>query len=295
MHLKICPLHKKFGVIVENINLDKVTKKNLYPEIRELFEEHSVLLFKNQKFSEQTHINLAKLFGPLENREAIAKNSPIPFELPKVSNQNGEGRVFEETHMRMLDLKGNMLWHTDSTFLPIPALANIIAAKIIPSTGGETELASTRLPIKNLPKEILEKIKGRKFFHSFVHSRKQIDPTLAKLNKISRWKPQKWSSIIENPVNGKKSIYIASHAYKVEGFSKSDSQKIINEIIDFATQKENVYAHTWQKGDVLIWDERSILHRGRPWPYQEPRTLASICVSLSPEDGLSNVPKSQFN
>ena len=83
MHLKICPLHKKFGVIVENINLDKVTKKNLYPEIRELFEEHSVLLFKNQKFSEKTHINLAKLFGPLENREAMAKNSPIPFE-PKI-------------------------------------------------------------------------------------------------------------------------------------------------------------------------------------------------------------------
>ena len=290
MIMKTIPLHPKFGVIVDGINLDDVTNNNLYPEIRDLFEKHSSILFKDQEFSEETHIKFASLFGPLENREAMAKNSYVKFELPKVSNEDADGTVFSENDIRTLELKANMLWHTDSTFLPIPALANIIAAKTVPSSGGQTELASTRIALNELPKNILEKIKNKKFFHSFVQSRKKIDEKLAKSHKISRWKPQEWDSIIKNPVTGAESIYIASHVYQIEGMSEKDSEKVIKDIICFATQDKYVYSHDWEVGDVLIWDERSILHRGRPWPYTEPRTLASICVSLTEKDGVPNIP-----
>ena len=83
----------------------------------------------------------------------------------------------------------------------------------------------------------------------------------------------------------RQSIYIASHSYQIEGMSELNSQKIITEVINFCTQDEFVYSHSWSLGDVLIWDERSILHRGRPWPYEEPRTMASICVSVGKNDG----------
>ena len=287
MNLKTQPLHPTFGVIVDNINLDYVTKKKLYPEIRNLFEKHSAVLFTNQTFSEETHIRFAKFFGSLENREEMATNSEVEFELPKVSNQTDEGSVYGEFDMETLDLKGNMLWHTDSTFLPVPALANIIAAKVIPSSGGQTELVSTRACLKSLPKNLYKKIHNKKLWHSLSHSRKKIHPDLAKKGHIARWAPQKWNSILRNPITGENSIYVASHAFKIEGITELDSEKVISEIIEFCTQEKYVYSHIWTVGDVLIWDERAILHRGRPWPYSEPRTLASICVSLSDKDILA--------
>ena len=134
--------------------------------VRELFEKYSALLFCDQTFLEETHIKFAQLFGPLENRDAMATKKNIKFEIPKVSNEDGEGSVFDESDLKTLDLKGNMLWHTDSTFLPIPALANIIAAKVIPSSGGQTVLASTRVALRDLPIGIYKKIEGRKIYVS---------------------------------------------------------------------------------------------------------------------------------
>ena len=286
MALSTRPLHSKFGKIVTDVNLDEVNENYLYQEIRELFEKHSALLFCDQTFSEETHIKFAQLFGPLENRDAMATKKNIKFEIPKVSNEDGEGSVFDESDLKTLDLKGNMLWHTDSTFLPIPALANIIAAKVIPSSGGQTELTSTRVALRDLPIGIYKKIEGRKIWHSVAHSRSKIDKNLAQLEKISRWRPQSWNSIFTNPVTGEDSIYIASHSYEIEGYDKEVSQDLIDKIINFCTQEKYVYSHNWKKGDVLIWDERSTLHRGRPWPYSEPRTLNSICVSITEKDGL---------
>ncbi len=279
------PLHPDFGVIIEDIDLNQVSNNFLYKEIRELFENFSAILFKNQKISDDTHINFSKLFGQLENREAMATNSDVEFELSLVTNQKEDKSVYDENDIKTLDLKANMLWHTDSTFLPIPALANIITAKIIPSSGGETELASTRVALKKIPKYLYYYIKDKKIWHNLSHSRKQINNQLAKEAYINRWSSQKWDAILKNPITGEESIYIASHSYQIEGMSEFDSQKIITEIINFCTQDEFVYSHRWSLGDVLIWDERSILHRGRPWPYQEPRTMASICVSVGKNDG----------
>ena len=285
MFINTKPLHPTFGVIIEDIDLNQVSKNFLFKEIRELFENYSAILFKNQEISDYAHISFAKLFGELENREAMANNSDVEFELSLVTNQKNDKSVYNEFDIKTLDLKANMLWHTDSTFLPVPALANIITAKIIPSSGGETELASTRVALKKLPKDLYHYIKDKKIWHNLSHSRKQINEQLVEETYISRWPSQKWDAILKNPETGEKSIYIASHSYQIEGMSELNSQKIITEVINFCTQNEFVYTHSWSLGDVLIWDERSILHRGRPWPYEEPRTMASICVSVGKNDG----------
>jgi alpha-ketoglutarate-dependent 2,4-dichlorophenoxyacetate dioxygenase len=289
MSLKTSPLHPLFGLQIDGISLESVTKKDYYPEIRHLFEKHSVLLFKNQACSEKTHIKFAKLFGPLENRDSMATGEDIEFKVSKVSNKDEKGSVFEAFDLRTLDLQANMLWHTDSTFLPIPALANIIAAKVIPSQGGQTEFASTRAALKELPSHLYEKIVGRGIWHRLSHSRSQIDPDLAKLDRMTKWPDRKWGSIWKNPVNREEAIYIASHAFQIEGMSVRDSETIINELIQFCTKSKYVYSQAWTVGDVLIWDERAILHRGTPWDYSEPRTLASICVSATKKDGLNSV------
>ncbi len=100
------------------------------------------------------------------------------------------------------------------------------------------------------------------------------------------WDDQCWRAVWRNPVNGRKALYIASHAYTVEGMAVEAAQAFIRELIERATAPELVLAHRWQTGDVIVWDERAVLHRGTPWPYHEERSLDSYCVTARDCDGL---------
>jgi len=286
--MKTSPLHPKFGLIVEDTNLRDVGGDHLFPEIRSAFETHSALLFKGQNLDDETHIKIAQLFGPLENREAMATGRDIDFEVSAVSNEDGEG-VFDADSLRTLDLQANMLWHTDSTFLPTPALVNILTATVVPSSGGQTELASTRVGWAGMPQTIKAKLQNAIIWHRLSHSRSRISPELAKLGKMTRWPDRPWKAIWPNPVTGDEALYIASHAFAIEGMGHEESEVLLEEVISFCTRAENVYSHEWEIGDVLIWDERSMLHRGQPWDYSEPRTLKSICCSVTEADGLESV------
>ena len=159
--MQTTPLHPRFGLVVDDVDLTEVSESNLYPELRRAFEEHSALLFHGQKLDDESHIRLAELFGPLENRDAMASGRDLDFVVPAVSNEDGDG-VFDPESLRTLDLQANMLWHTDSTFLPIPALINILTATVIPSSGGQTEIASTRAAWSDMPASLKEKLQDAK-------------------------------------------------------------------------------------------------------------------------------------
>ena len=106
---------------------------------------------------------------------------------------------------------------------------------------------------------------------------------------MTKWSDQAWKAVWRNPVNGEDALYIASHAFAVAGLPEGEGQALIDELIAFATRPGAVYTHEWRPGDVLTWDERAMLHRGRPWPYEEERTLASICISARDVDGLDGI------
>jgi len=280
--LTLLPLHQDFGIEIVGLDLGSADLAAVYPVLRALFEEHSLLLLRGQHLSDERQLALGRFFGPLEDRE-IGRAEP---EICPVSNVV-EGGVYAADDLRLLDLLANGLWHTDSTFLPVPALANLAQARVVPSLGGETEFASTRAGWRDLDATLRARLRGRVLRHRYGHSRGKIDPRLLSLDKISRWPEQRWPAVLTNPVNGRESLYIASHAYAVEGLDTAAGAALIEAAIEAVTLPEQVYSHRWQVGDLLIWDERAVLHRGRPWPYNEPRTLASICVSLQEADGLS--------
>ncbi len=285
--MKTSPLHPRFGQIIHDVDLRQVTATHLYPEIRQAFETHSALLFPAQQMSDADHQHLAKLFGPLENREAMAGHE-ADFQVSAVSNQTETG-VTEANSLHNLDLQANMLWHTDSTFLPIPALVNILTARVVPSSGGQTELASTRVGWADMPGDLKEPLEDAIIWHRLSHSRARISPELAALPKMSRWPDRPWRAIWRNPVTHEEALYIASHSFAIEGIGLAQGQNLIDRAIAFCTRPQYVYSHAWQPGDVLIWDERAVLHRGQPWPYDEPRTLTSICCSVTEADGLAQI------
>ncbi|MGI9404963.1 MAG: TauD/TfdA dioxygenase family protein [Hyphomicrobiaceae bacterium] len=278
------PLHTDFGAEVLDVDLNGVTANDGYPAIRELFEKCSLLLFRDQSLSDDDILRIGKMFGPIEDRKDTKDGK---FVVPKVSNRQAHNALGKATEKQLLNLKSNQLWHTDSTFLPVPALANIITARVVSSRGGQTQLVSTRAAWKRLPDDLKTRARDAVLWHRFAHSRAKIDPELATHELFTKWPDQAWYAVLRNPVTGENALYLASHAYGVDGLEEKDGQALIETFIDHATQPENIYAHDWRVGDVLIWDERATLHRGTPWPYEEERTLASICVSLTEADGLS--------
>ena len=140
-----------------------------------------------------------------------------------------------------------------------------------------------------MPEEMKAPLQDAIIWHRLSHSRGKISSELAAQKEMTQWPDRPWRAIWPNPVTGEESLFIASHAFAIEGMGLQEGQEIIEAAIDFCTRPEFVYSHEWSVGDVLIWDERCTLHRGRPWPYEEPRTLKSICCSVTERDGLASV------
>lgn len=283
------PLTTNFGVEVSGMNLSDVSEGQNFAELRALFEEHSALLFRAQDISNAEHMALAQLFGPIEDRKADERKPGEKFEVPEVSNVQKDGSTSGEMDLHTLNLKSNFLWHSDSTFLPTPALTNILIGRVVTSEGGATELASTRAAWAAMPEALKAKIRGRGIWHRYSHSRRKISPELAELPMFNKWPDQHWNAVWPNPVNGREALYIASHAFKVDGYDETESQALLDELMAFCTQSEFTYSHQWAVGDVLIWDQRAVLHRGTPWPYKQPRTLSSICASVTEDDGIGSI------
>ena len=282
--MQTTPLHPRFGVEVHGVRLAEVTAEAGYPEIRELFERHSLLLFRDQHLDDDAHLAFGALFGPIEIRSKAADKGPA--KVSQVSNVSEGRTVSDERERHLMNLKANQLWHTDSTFLPVPALANILTARVVPATGGETEVVSTRAAFADLSPEMQATARKAVLVHRYAHSRAKIDPSLATDALFTMWEDQAWRAVWTNPVTGEEALYLASHVHRVEGMDEAEGTALIEALTAHATRPELVYTHAWRPGDVLMWDQRATMHRGRPWPYGQPRTLASICVSVTGADGL---------
>jgi len=281
--LHTAPLHEDFGVEIRDVDLSTVTAGPAFDAIRMAFETRSLLLFRDQRLDDAAILRLGELFGPIENR------TDGPVHVSHVSNVLPDGSISLPDALHTKNLKANMLWHTDSTFLPVPALANIITAQRVPDTGGATELVSTRAGFRRLPAKMQDFARGAMVRHSLGHSRRKIDSDLTKLEAVAKWPAQTWRAVWPNPVTGEEALYIASHAFAIEGMADADAQAWIDDVVARMTAPERVYSHAWRPGDVLIWDERATLHRGMPWPYDQARVLASICVSATEADGLAAI------
>jgi alpha-ketoglutarate-dependent 2,4-dichlorophenoxyacetate dioxygenase len=185
--------------------------------------------------------------------------------------------------------KANQLWHTDSSFKRTPALTSILSARIIPERGGETEFVSTRLAFERLDPALRAKLANSFAWHDYAHSRGQIAPGLASSEERAALPPVCWRMVWKNPVNGRNALYLASHAYAVEGMEPAEGKKLIDELMTAATAPGSSYVHAWKSGDVVMWDNRATMHRGRPWPAHEARRMVRTTISATAADGLESM------
>ncbi len=194
-----------------------------------------------------------------------------------------------EDHRLALRNKANQLWHTDSPFKRLPALASVLSSRIIPGRGGETEFVSTRLAFERLDPALRKRLENSFAWHDYAYSRGKIAADLASPAERAALPPQCWRLVWKNPANGRGALYIASHTYAIEGMQDGAGKKLLAELMAAATAPGRSYVHTWNKGDVIMWDNRATMHRGRPWPANEPRYMVRTTISASAADGLESM------
>ena len=286
--MELVALGSDFGVEIRGIALvDVAASDQAYQTVRALFEEYSVLLFRDQKITDDVQAAFSRAFGPLE-RVKIGSEGEGTF-YSRLHNIAVDGSLVPETHRQALTARANQLWHTDSSFKKTPALASVLSARIVPRHGGDTELTSTRQAWTRLSPAMRSRLSNAVVTHAYAYSRDQIDSELMTASEREALPPVRWRMTWRNPANGRIALYIASHACAVEGLSDVEARALLAELIAEATRPGLTYHHQWRAGDVLMWDNRATMHRGRPWPYDEPRSMVRTTISAVEADGLAEL------
>jgi alpha-ketoglutarate-dependent 2,4-dichlorophenoxyacetate dioxygenase len=288
MGMEIVPLGPGFAAELRGVGLaDVAARPALYEAVRAAFEEHSVLLFRGQSVTDDSQLAFTRCFGPLEITKRASLGEGSHFSI--LTNIDSDGRVVAPDHRQALVAKANQLWHTDSSFKAVPALASVLSARVIPPRGGETEFASTRLAWQRLPASLQARLADAFAWHDYAHSRGRISPDLATPVERTSLPPVRWRMAWRNPANGTLSLYVASHAFAIDGMATDEAQSLLTVLIEQATPPEHTYTHRWREGDVIMWDNRATLHRGRPWPEGLARHVVRTTVSATEADGLASV------
>ena len=287
--MKIRQVGPGFFAEVSGVGLPEVAQRDdAYAAVRAAFEEHSVLLFRRQQVTDEVQAAYSRRFGPLEIAKAASLGEGTPYSILTNVDRN-TGAIVPPDHKEALRARANQLWHTDSCFKTPPALASVLSARVLPPSGGETEFASMRLAWKRLSEALRKRLENAYAWHDYAYSRGKIAPHLASDRERSTLPPVSWRMRWRNPANGSDSLYIASHTFAIDGITREASQVLLADLIAFTTMPSHTYEHRWQPGDVVMWDNRCVLHRGRPWPHDRPRHMVRTTISASAADGLAEM------
>ncbi len=292
--MQVTPIGPNFAADVHGVTLaDVANDDTAYNDVRAAFEEHSVLVFRNQDVSDESQLAFSRRFGPPEVTKVGSQGTGTHFVI--LTTIGPDGKVVPADSRLALRNKANQLWHTDSSFKRTPALTSVLSARIIPENGGETEYVSTRLAFERLDPALRAKLEHSFAWHDYNHSRSQIAEGLATPEERAALPPVCWRMVWKNPVNGRGALYLASHAYAVEGMEPAVGKRLIEELMQAATAPGTSYVHRWKSGDVVMWDNRATMHRGRPWPAHEARLMVRTTISATEADGIESMrpPKQQ--
>jgi len=283
--MEVIPLGPGFAAELRGVDLADVAERDdAYLAVRAAFETHSVLLFRSQPVTDELQIAFSVRFGPLEIAKVASRGEGTPFSI--LTNIERDGSLVPPDHKEALRARANQLWHTDSCFKDPPALASVLSVRVLSPIGGETEFASMRCAWDRLPEAMRARLADLYAWHDYAHSRGKIAPHLASERERASLPPVRWRIRWRNPANGRDSLYLASHTHAIDELPDRDAQALIAELIEHTTAPGHTYLHRWKPGDVIMWDNRCVLHRGRPWPDDKPRHMVRTTITATDADGL---------
>ena len=264
MPLTIRKLGEHIGAEVQGVDIATPIDAETFAQLRGALCEHAVLVFHDRDITNEQHVAFSEGFGPLEMtmpNDPIGDGGPIGI----ISNLDENGNIIPPEDSRTLYTVANTLWHSDGSFKRVPLRGSLLSAKVIPPEGGETEFASLTAAYAALPEQKKADIADLIAEHSIAHSRAQIAPNLMDEAFQKDTPPVNQRLVRTIPETGKKALLVGSYTTRIHGLPIEEGKALLKELLEWSTQRQFVYRHTWRVNDLVVYDNRCCLHRGRSW------------------------------
>jgi len=269
------PLDASFGAVVANVRLVDLDDAG-FAELYQTWLDNGLLIFPGQHLTHEQQIAFARRFGALE------------FDIAPISNVTPSGQLRSEPGDPLIRaLKGNQGWHCDSTYMPVQAKGAVFTAHVVPPAGGETGWADMRAAYDALDPTMQKRIAGLSAYHSINYSQAKLDGERAEGDGYTGYgagvmDPPLRPLVKVHPETGRKTLMIGRHAFGIPGLSETESERLLDELLEIACQPPRIHHHSWTPGDAVVWDNRSLMHRGCPWDMRLPRIMQHSRIAGDP-------------
>jgi alpha-ketoglutarate-dependent 2,4-dichlorophenoxyacetate dioxygenase len=264
-----------FAAEVEGFDLTRPLTPADAKDVHAAMDEHAVLVFHGRPITQEQQMAFTLSLGEIEQAvgTGLRETYRLPTTFADVSNIDANDQVFARDSRTRLFALGNRLWHSDSSFKVVPAKYSILHSHSIPSKGGNTEFADMRTAYEALDEDTKREIEDLICEHSQIYSRQQLGFTDFTDDERARFAPVRQRLVRTHPSTGRKSLFLASHAGGIVGWPVPEARAFLRDLVEHATQRQFVYSHRWQVGDLVMWDNRRTMHRVRPYPEGERRDM----------------------
>ena len=287
MALRITPVdpaRPDFAGEVSGVEIAAGVSPEAAAEIERGMDRFAVLVFHGQRIDDAQQLAFSRHFGPLETATGdIVQGAErrLSMDVNDISNVDKDGRVLARDDRKRLFALGNMLWHSDSSFKATPAKFSLLSARVIPGSGGNTEFADMRAAWDTLDGETQALVRDLVCDHTQLHSRGVLGFTDFTEDELRRFAPVSQRLVRRHPVTGRLSLYLSSHAGTIHGWPVPEARMLLRDLTEHATQRRFVYSHEWRVDDLVMWDNRTTMHRARRYPAEQVRDLHRTTVADS--------------
>ena len=278
--LGITPIGGALAARVSGLDVAAGVAPEVLDGLRAALDRFQVLVIGGQRVTDAAQIAFSEGFGALETTRAGADGAGS--KVIALSNVGPDGAIAAPSARQMLNSRANQAWHHDSSFKPVPARTSVLSAREIPSRGGDTAFASMRAAYAALEPAERARLRELVAVHDFAWSRRRVDPALVTEAEAAAHPPVRHRVVHDANPHGP-ALYLGAHARGIEGMAEAEGRALIERLVAFAGQERFVYAHRWAPGDVLVWDNRAVMHRATPFAASgERRVMVRTTVAGTP-------------
>jgi alpha-ketoglutarate-dependent 2,4-dichlorophenoxyacetate dioxygenase len=283
MTVSIRQIHPVFVGEVSGIDIASPLSREDVAAIEAGMDRYAVLVFRDQNVTDEQQMAFSRNFGALEDARGGNITRPedrrLPAGMNDVSNLARDGRPLDRESRQHLFNLGNLLWHSDSSFRAIPAKYSLLSARVVNPTGGNTEFADMRAAHEALDAATKAQIEDLVCEHSLMYSRGALGMLDYSEEERAMFRPVRQRLVRTHPVTGRKSLYLSSHAGGIVGMTMPEARILLRDLTEHATQPRFVHAHAWRPWDLVMWDNRQLMHRGRRYDQSQPRDMRRTTVA----------------
>lgn len=275
--LSIREVHPHIGAEITGLDLREPLDASVLECIHDAFARYSVLVFRGQDITDEQQVAFSRHFGELE-RTSFAIAAPNPY-VYYLSNVDDAGNVLAPDAKRRTFLVVNARWHTDSSFREIPAMASILSGREVPEGEGDTCFASMRVGYETLTPERKKALEGLLGVHHYAYSLSLFGDGGVSQEERDALPPATHPLVRTHEPSGKKSLFVSGHIERILGMPVEEGRALVDELIDWCARPQYVYRHRWRQHDLVMWDNRCVLHRATVIPHDARRIMHRTTIA----------------